>query len=72
MAARHLHHFSYTPTLYYPKPGSKDLYQRLLTQARNLGIPVVGDTDEFKAALERADVVLDAIFGEPPSLYSGD
>ncbi|BEJ13590.1 hypothetical protein CspHIS471_0307640 [Cutaneotrichosporon sp. HIS471] len=50
VAARHLHHFSYTPTIYYPKPGNKDLYQRLLTQARNLGIPIV-DTDGFPAAL---------------------
>ncbi|GMK56867.1 hypothetical protein CspeluHIS016_0307070 [Cutaneotrichosporon spelunceum] len=62
VAARHLHHFSYNPTIYYPKPGGKDLYQRLLKQARNLGIPVV-DTEGFPASLEGADVVMDAIFG---------
>lgn len=63
VAARHLHHFRYTPTIYYPKPGGKDIYQRLLQQARNLGIPVVAGADEFDAAIAATDVVLDAIFG---------
>ncbi|CAK9780054.1 YjeF N-terminal domain-like protein [Cutaneotrichosporon oleaginosum] len=62
VAARHLHHFAYAPTIYYPKPGGKELYHRLLRQAQNLGIPVV-DTDAFAGALRDADVVLDAIFG---------
>ncbi|RSH78009.1 uncharacterized protein EHS24_002460 [Apiotrichum porosum] len=69
VAARHLHHFRYTPTIYYPKPGGKDIYQRLLQQARNLGIPVVAGADEFDAAIAATDVVLDAIFGfsfQPP------
>lgn len=69
VAARHLHHFHYTPTLYYPKPGKKDTYQRLLRQCTNLGVPVLQSYDEFKDALGKHDVVLDAIFGfsfEPP------
>lgn len=60
VAARHLHHFNYSPTIYYPKPGKKDIYTRLLTQCKNLGIPVV---DQFEGALSDCDVVLDAIFG---------
>lgn len=71
VAARHLHHFAYKPTLYYPKPGKKELYERLLTQARNLGCPVVEGVEEFKAALGEADVVLDAIFGESGCVWVG-
>lgn len=63
MAARHLHHFAYAPTLYYPKPGKKEIYQRLLRQCTNLSIPLISSLDEFHAALKANDVVLDAIFG---------
>lgn len=66
MAARHLHHFHYTPTIYYPKPGKKDIYERLLTQATNLDIPVVKTEADCHAALSAADVILDAVFGESP------
>ncbi|WVR04535.1 NAD(P)H-hydrate epimerase [Kwoniella sp. DSM 27419] len=63
VAARHLHHFSYKPTIYLPKPGNKDIYQRLLRQCENLKIPVLKDVDEFKRELGQTDVILDAIFG---------
>ncbi|WOO85916.1 NAD(P)H-hydrate epimerase [Vanrija pseudolonga] len=69
VAARHLHHFAYTPTIYYPKPGAKEIYQRLVKQARNLDIAVLGPDADFGQALAGADVVLDAIFGfsfQPP------
>jgi NAD(P)H-hydrate epimerase len=63
VAARHLHHFRYEPTIYLPKPGSKDIYQRLLRQCENLQIPVLRSIDELGTGLKDADVVLDAIFG---------
>ncbi|WRT64870.1 NAD(P)H-hydrate epimerase [Kwoniella shivajii] len=63
VAARHLHHFKYKPTVYLPKPGSKDIYQRLLKQCENLNIPILKDVEEFKEGLKDTDVVLDAIFG---------
>ncbi|WVQ84153.1 NAD(P)H-hydrate epimerase [Cryptococcus sp. DSM 104549] len=63
VAARHLHMFHYTPTIYLPKPGSKDIFQRLLKQCENLGIEVVKDVEGFKEGLGDSDVVLDAIFG---------
>ncbi|WVQ97936.1 NAD(P)H-hydrate epimerase [Kwoniella sp. CBS 9459] len=69
VAARHLHHFSYKPTIYLPKPGSKDIYKRLLKQCENLDIKVISDVDGFKTELGKSDVILDAIFGfsfEPP------
>ncbi|ORY27753.1 YjeF N-terminal domain-containing protein [Naematelia encephala] len=69
VAARHLHMFKYKPTIYLPKPGSKDIYQRLLRQCENLKIPVLRDTTEFESGLKQHDVILDAIFGfsfKPP------
>jgi NAD(P)H-hydrate repair Nnr-like enzyme with NAD(P)H-hydrate epimerase domain len=55
--------FRYKPTIYLPKPGSKDIYQRLLRQCENLRIPVVGSAEEFEKGLRDQDVIMDAIFG---------
>ncbi|KAF7313836.1 NAD(P)H-hydrate epimerase [Mycena chlorophos] len=67
VAARHLAMFGYKPTIYMPKPGSKDIYQRLHTQCKNLDIPTLqGDGDAaatLRNALGASDVILDAIFG---------
>ncbi|TKX24955.1 NAD(P)H-hydrate epimerase [Elsinoe australis] len=60
VAARHLHHFGYRPTLYYPKQGKAEIYGRLLKQLQDLRVPRV---DDFRAALDDADVVVDAVFG---------
>lgn len=60
VAARHLWHYGYKPTIYYPKQSKNELYQRLSTQLRNLNIPF---TDDFPAALKESDHVVDAIFG---------
>ncbi|KAI7855403.1 YjeF N-terminal domain-containing protein [Circinella umbellata] len=59
VAARHLFHFGYKPTLYYPKQPNKDLYQRLLTQCRNLNVPI---HHEFPGD-QTTDVFIDSIFG---------
>ena len=60
VAARHLFHYGYEPTIHYPKRGKNDLYQRLASQLRNLEVPFVED---FGKALGETDQVLDAIFG---------
>lgn len=60
VAARHLWHFGYKPTIYYPKQSKNELYHRLSTQLRNLNIPF---TDDFPSALKDSDHVVDAIFG---------
>jgi len=68
VAARHLSMFGFKPTLYMPKPGSKDIYQRLETQCKNLSIPVLSK-DTLPENLSSYDVILDAIFGfsfKPP------
>ncbi len=60
VAARHLWHYGYQPTIYYPKQSKNDLYQRLATQLKNLDIPF---TEDFNASLKTTDHVVDAIFG---------
>jgi len=60
VAARHLWHYGYKPTIYYPKQSKNDLYQRLSTQLKNLNIPF---TDDFPSALKETDHIIDAIFG---------
>lgn len=64
VAARHLHHFRYQPTIFLPKPGSKDIYQRLLRQCENLKIPVINDATKFQEELKSSDAILDAVFGQ--------
>jgi len=60
VAARHLRHYKYEPSVYYPKQSKNELYQRLCIQCKDLGIPFVTD---FQAALKEAHHVVDAIFG---------
>lgn len=60
VAARHLHHFGYKPTLYYPKQGKAEIYARLRKQLEQLQ---VNFTEDFPSALSQSDYVIDAIFG---------
>ncbi|KAI0781953.1 YjeF N-terminal domain-containing protein [Abortiporus biennis] len=72
VAARHLGMFGYTPTIWYPKPGNKEIYKRLQAQCVNMKIPVIPpseDSTSLHEALSNTDVILDAIFGfsfKPP------
>ncbi|KAJ4482394.1 YjeF N-terminal domain-like protein [Lentinula aciculospora] len=66
VAARHLGMFGYTPTIFMPKPGSKEIYQRLKTQCDNMKvktIPPSNDASVLRDALNSSNVILDAIFG---------
>ncbi|QKX63520.1 uncharacterized protein TRUGW13939_10691 [Talaromyces rugulosus] len=60
VAARHLAHYGYAPSIYYPKQGKNELYERLKIQLQNLQVPFVPD---FTAALQSTDLIVDAIFG---------
>ncbi|KXJ93731.1 YjeF N-terminal domain-containing protein [Microdochium bolleyi] len=60
VAARHLFHYGYMPSVYYPKQSSNELYQRLSKQLRDLEIPFV---DDFLEAEKSSDHIVDAIFG---------
>lgn len=60
VCARHLVHLGYKPTIFYPKPTNKPLFQNLVKQLKALDIPF---TDDFLLAMKTADLVVDAIFG---------
>ncbi|KAG5914106.1 hypothetical protein E4U61_006095 [Claviceps capensis] len=60
VAARHLFHYGYKPSVFYPKKSKNDLYQRLTKQLEQLKVPFV---DDFESALKSTDHVVDAIFG---------
>jgi NAD(P)H-hydrate epimerase len=61
VAARHLHHFGYKPSVYFPKQSKNELYERLRKQLEQLRVPFV--SGDFAAALGESDYVVDAIFG---------
>ncbi|KAK3272930.1 pyridoxine/pyridoxamine 5'-phosphate oxidase [Cymbomonas tetramitiformis] len=69
VAARHLKHFGYKPTICYPKPTDKPLYNGLVTQCRSLQIEFISADDLLKDEgngnyfARECDVVLDALFG---------
>ncbi|KAI1129974.1 YjeF N-terminal domain-containing protein [Nemania abortiva] len=60
VAARHLRHYGYQPSVYYPKRSKNDLYQRLAKQLEDLEVAFV---DDFPTAMKSADHVVDAVFG---------
>lgn len=57
VAARHLFHFGYAPTILYPKQPQKQIFINLTHQCKSLGIPFVD------ALTHDIDVILDGIFG---------
>jgi NAD(P)H-hydrate epimerase len=66
VCARHLSHFGYKPSVVYPKPTNNALYKRLMTQCRNLAIPILDSLPATKSGDEKSSksqVVVDAIFG---------
>lgn len=63
VAARHLHHWGYTPTVYYPKPTSKPIYDGLQKQLRNLHITFADPKKSFEELAKENDFVVDALFG---------
>ncbi|OMJ75363.1 hypothetical protein SteCoe_25519 [Stentor coeruleus] len=59
VAARHLKHFGYLPTVFYPKSTTNQLYLRLITQCNTLTIPVINSTPFYT----EFDLIVDGIFG---------
>uniref|UniRef100_A0A0D9XJ55 NAD(P)H-hydrate epimerase n=1 Tax=Leersia perrieri TaxID=77586 RepID=A0A0D9XJ55_9ORYZ len=63
VAARHLHHFGYKPSVCYPKRTPKPLYSGLCTQLESLAIPFVPVEDLPENLSEEYDIIMDAMFG---------
>ena len=60
VAARHLYHFGYTPTVFYPKPTKQPIFEGLQKQLKALNVKF---TEDFDGALKQSDLVVDALFG---------
>lgn len=78
VAARHLYHFGYSPSIFYPKESKGEIFPRLVKQCENLELPIVAPTvissssfpmapDAQKVAFQKVmsstDIVLDCVFG---------
>ncbi|ETI23798.1 YjeF family domain-containing protein [Cladophialophora carrionii CBS 160.54] len=69
VCARHLHHYGYTPKIYYPKPTNATIFTGLQKQLHHLHIPFLSTPEDFDAELAHADLIVDALFGfsfKPP------
>ena len=61
MAARHLHHMGYNTTVVYPKQSAGPLFAGLVTQCKQLGIPV--KTELSPELWDAYDLIIDGLFG---------
>jgi len=68
VAARHLYFYGYTPTVYYPKPTQKPIFDGLQKQLKNLHIKFDNES-KFEDLAKDTDLIVDALFGfsfKPP------
>ncbi|TVU30869.1 hypothetical protein EJB05_22516 [Eragrostis curvula] len=63
VAARHLYHFGYRPSVCYPKRTPKPLYSGLVTQLESLAIPFLAVEDLPEDLSREFDIIIDAMFG---------
>eukprot|EP00644_Phytophthora_capsici_P014952 jgi/Phyca11/577356/estExt2_Genewise1.C_PHYCAscaffold_1090010 len=63
VAARHLVHFGYSPSILYPKRSAKPLFQGLVTQCERLKIPFIEQIQDASTVDTTYDLILDGIFG---------
>ena len=72
VAGRHLHHFGYAPCIVYPKRGRHPIFQQLVNQLDQLGVPISDSLPTSTEIDQTYGVVVDAIFGfryDPSTLY---
>jgi len=62
VAARHLKHFGYRPTVVYPKFGKGQLFANLVQQIKDLNIPILEDVPSM-AEYHEFNLVIDSLFG---------
>lgn len=61
VAARHLKLWGFNPSIYYPRPSSKQLFLNLETQLRNLDVEFIQELDS--SSISQFQLIIDAIFG---------
>lgn len=60
VAARHLSHFGFSPSIVYSKVGKAPIFKQLVTQCKELEIPIL---ESFPESLGEYDLIIDALFG---------
>ena len=63
VAARHLHHFGYKPTVVYPKMGKGALFVNLVKQCRDPGLEVIENDSITGESIAANSLIIDAMFG---------
>lgn len=63
VAARHLYHFGYKPSICYPKRTDKPIYHGLVKQLESLEVPFVTAEDLPSKLKDEFELVVDAMFG---------
>ncbi|CAN4086164.1 unnamed protein product [Withania somnifera] len=63
VAARHLHHFGYKPSICYPKRSNKHPFTGLVTQLESLSVPFLPVEDLPLQLSNDFEIIVDAIFG---------
>lgn len=63
VCARHLYHYGYNPSIYYPKPTNAPIFTGLQKQLHHLDIPFLSTTEEFTSSLSSTDLIIDSLFG---------
>ena len=63
VAARHLYHYGYNPTIYYPKPTNAPIFTGLQKQLHHLSIPFLDTAESFTESLKSTNLIVDALFG---------
>ncbi|PHT98518.1 Pyridoxine/pyridoxamine 5'-phosphate oxidase 1, chloroplastic [Capsicum chinense] len=63
VAARHLHHFGYKPSICYPKRTTKPPFAGLISQLESLSVPFLPVEDLPMQLSSDFEIIVDAIFG---------
>ncbi|XP_015163155.1 pyridoxine/pyridoxamine 5'-phosphate oxidase 1, chloroplastic-like isoform X3 [Solanum tuberosum] len=63
VAARHLHHFGYKPSICYPKRNTEPPFAGLVTQLESLSVPFLPVEDLPVQLSSDFEIIVDAIFG---------
>lgn len=63
VAARHLYHFGYLPSICYPKMGKTPLFANLVKQCQDLDIPFLDVDTVLQSGLQSYSLVVDSLFG---------
>jgi NAD(P)H-hydrate epimerase len=63
VAARHLKHFGYFPSVVYPKPGKTAIFSNLIKQCVDMDIEMLNDIPSVDEMNNNYNMIIDGLFG---------